>query len=48
MTKFCKTFTMIADLACNMEKRPFWTEGDKYEEVGKELYNMKKPTIYRP
>lgn len=39
--KFCQAFAYSARLIGDMGSRPIWTEGDKYEEAGKELY--KKP-----
>ncbi|PHI19199.1 peptidase M28 [Lewinellaceae bacterium SD302] len=41
LLKYCQSFTYIARLIANMEGRPFWAEGDKYEEAGKMLYNRK-------
>ena len=37
-TKYCQTFIHAARLIADAEQRPVWVEGDKYEEVGKELY----------
>lgn len=42
LLRYCQSFTYIARLIANMEGRPFWEAGDKYEEAGKELYNRKK------
>jgi Zn-dependent M28 family amino/carboxypeptidase len=39
LLKYCKTFAHIARLVADKEDTPRWTPGDKYEEVGKELYN---------
>lgn len=38
LLKYCQSFTYISRLIANMENKPFWVEGDKYEEAGKELY----------
>lgn len=38
LLKYCQSFTYISRLIANMEGKPFWVEGDKYEEAGKELY----------
>jgi hypothetical protein len=37
-TKYCQAFIHAARLIADAEQRPVWVEGDKYEEVGKELY----------
>lgn len=37
--KYASAFVRTARLIANMENRPMWIEGDKYEEAGKELYN---------
>lgn len=37
--KFAQAFARTARLIANEEGRPFWIEGDKYEEAGKQLYN---------
>lgn len=40
LQKFCKGFTHSARLIADMENRPFWIEGDKYEAVSKKLYGI--------
>lgn len=37
---FCQAFTYAARLIADKDERPFWVEGDKYEEVGKSLYGF--------
>ncbi len=37
--KYCQAFIQIARKVADKETRPFWVEGDKYEEAGKKLYN---------
>jgi len=37
--KYCQAFIQIARKVADKKERPFWVPGDKYEEVGKELYN---------
>ena len=37
--KFCQALARTARLIADDEERPFWVEGDKYEEAGKALYN---------
>jgi hypothetical protein len=39
---YCQSFTLAARLIANRDSRPFWVADDKYEEVGKTLYNKKK------
>lgn len=39
LQKFCQALARTARLIANDEDRPFWMEGDKYEEAGKQLYN---------
>jgi hypothetical protein len=36
--KYCRTFVEAARNIANMEGRPVWKEGDKYEQAGKDLY----------
>ena len=36
--KFCQAYALCAQLIANMDERPFWAEGDKYEAAGKQLY----------
>lgn len=38
LQKFCQALARTARLIANDEERPFWVEGDKYEEAGKQLY----------
>jgi hypothetical protein len=38
MEKFFRAFVLSARLIANDEETPFWTEGDKYYEAGKALY----------
>ncbi len=38
---YCQSFTLAARLIADRDTRPFWAEGDKYEDVGKKLYNKK-------
>lgn len=38
LEKFFKAFVLSARLIANDPQTPFWTEGDKYYEAGKELY----------
>jgi hypothetical protein len=38
MEKFFRAFVLSARLIANDEETPFWTEGDKYYEAGKSLY----------
>ncbi len=42
VTKYAKTIAHAARLIANAKERPMWIEGDKYEEVGKELYSADK------
>ncbi len=39
LLKYCQSFAHTARLIANMEGKPTWKEGDKYEEAGKKLYN---------
>ncbi|MEM6395683.1 MAG: M28 family peptidase [Bacteroidota bacterium] len=39
LRKFCVAYTYAARLIADRDERPFWIEGDKYEEAGLELYN---------
>lgn len=39
MEQFFRAFVLSARLIANDEETPFWTEGDKYYEAGKALYN---------
>ncbi|MEM7572516.1 MAG: M28 family peptidase [Bacteroidota bacterium] len=41
LRKFCVSYTYAARLIANRDEPPFWIEGDKYEEAGKELYNRR-------
>ena len=41
LRKYCQAFTLSARLIANRDTRPFWAEGDKYEEAGRDLYNQK-------
>ena len=41
LRKFCVAYTYAARLIANRAERPFWIEGDKYEEAGIELYNRR-------
>ncbi len=38
LEKFFKAYLLTADNIANMPEKPFWREGDKYEEAGKLLY----------
>jgi len=38
LEKFFKAYLLAADQIANMPEKPFWQEGDKYEEAGKMLY----------
>ena len=38
--KFFKTYVLSGRLIANDPETPFWTAGDKYEAVGKKLYNQ--------
>ena len=40
LTKVYKVFIKASEDIANSEPSPFWTEGDKYENAGKELYGM--------
>lgn len=39
LEKFFKSYLLSARYIANDEERPFWVEGDKYYEAGKELYS---------
>lgn len=39
--KFFSSYVLASRLIGNAPERPFWVEGDKYYEVGKELYGIK-------
>ncbi|NJL76647.1 MAG: M28 family peptidase [Saprospiraceae bacterium] len=41
LLKFCQSFSHAARLIADKAERPFWTSGDKYEAVGKQLYGKK-------
>ncbi len=38
LATYCKIFAHTTRLIANKSERPFWKEGDKYEEAGKALY----------
>lgn len=38
---YCQSFTLAARLIANRDTRPYWAEGDKYEEAGDKLYEKK-------
>lgn len=38
LLKFCKAFTLSAELIANKLTNPHWIAGDKYEAAGKKLY----------
>lgn len=38
--KYAQAYAHLARMIANEEGRPFWKEGDKYEEAGKALYNQ--------
>jgi hypothetical protein len=38
LARFCQTYAHIARILADTDEKPFWTEGDDYEEAGKELY----------
>jgi hypothetical protein len=40
LTSYSRAFTMAAEKIANAEQAPFWTEGDKYEEAGRSLYQQ--------
>ncbi|XOV93082.1 MAG: M28 family metallopeptidase [Bacteroidota bacterium] len=40
LTKLSKAFIYSIYLVANAEERPFWVEGDEFEEAGKALYGM--------
>ncbi len=37
--KYTQSIARITRLIADMDQRPMWKEGDKYEEAGRELYN---------
>lgn len=41
LLQYCRAFSYTARLIANDTARPMWKKGDKYEEVGKELYGGK-------
>lgn len=41
LEKFFKSYVLSCRLIANDPKTPFWTEGDKYYEIGKKLYKTK-------
>jgi hypothetical protein len=41
VNKFCQTYAYMARLIANLDKAPQWKKGDKYEELGKALYQIK-------
>ena len=41
LTKYCKAFAHCCRMIANSPNKPVWAEGDKYEEAGKELYQIK-------
>jgi len=41
LEKFFKAYVFSCRVIANADKTPFWVEGDKYYEVGVELYNNK-------
>lgn len=43
LLKFYKGYVYAGRLIANDPERPFWIQGDKYEEAGKKLYNMGEP-----
>ena len=36
--KYCEAYTLAAAQIANLPDKPFWKEGDKYEQAGKQLY----------
>ncbi|MBB4077508.1 hypothetical protein GGR28_000109 [Lewinella aquimaris] len=42
LKRYCQIYTLAARLIANRDELPFWKEGDKYEEVGKSLYDNGK------
>lgn len=38
---YCQSFTLAARMIADRDTRPYWAEGDKYEEMGNKLYNKK-------
>lgn len=40
ITKYCKAFVLSGRLIADDPDKPFWIEGDKYYEVGRQLYQM--------
>lgn len=41
LLQYCRAFSYTARLIADDDARPMWKKGDKYEEVGKELYGEK-------
>ncbi|MEM9528447.1 MAG: M28 family peptidase, partial [Bacteroidota bacterium] len=41
LREYCQIYTLAARLIANKDKRPYWVEGDKYEEAGDKLYGTK-------
>jgi hypothetical protein len=41
LAKFFKAYALAARRIANMNEKPFWNEGDKYEAAGKKLYGIK-------
>jgi len=41
LKEYCQAYTLAARLIANRDVRPYWVEGDKYEELGNKLYNKK-------
>jgi len=41
LTQFFKAYVLACRLIANDDETPFWTEGDKYYNAGKELYGKK-------
>lgn len=39
VTSYVRSYVYAASLIANMQNTPFWISNDKYEEVGKQLYN---------
>ncbi|MDN3203669.1 M28 family peptidase [Algoriphagus sediminis] len=40
VVKYWKAYILAAESIANTQIQPFWLSGDKYEEVGKELYGL--------
>ena len=38
LAKFCQSLTLMGRLVADMDGKPTWVAGDKYEEAGKKLY----------